>query len=153
MPIYVFECPLCGQRNEEIFGMNDVKALKCLNCGSQMERVFTAPALTGDAQMTRSWSYYDIGMGCEVTSKADRSRKMRERGLIEAETDSRMDPYYKEVNRVHKEAVKDPHARAELQTIAREAGRVRREAAIDAELKPAFDKMVKEAPSYDGPTE
>jgi putative FmdB family regulatory protein len=151
MPIYEFKCPICPQHSEEFFGMNDVKAIKCLNCGSQMDRMWTAPALTGDALMTRRWNYYDVGLGCAVTSKADRDRKMQERGLQEAETTPTMDPFYKEIGNIQKRTRNgDRNATAAINAIAKEAGRVRSDEIVKRELEPAFARMDREAQGYDG---
>lgn len=151
MPVYEFQCPLCNQRNEEFFGMNEHKHLRCLNCGSEMDRLFSAPSLTGDARMTRNWNYYDVGLGTQVTSKADRDRQMQARGLQEAETTPSMDPFYKEIGAIHRRAARgDKTAKEAVNSIAREAGRVRSDEIVKRELAPAFERMDREAKGYDG---
>lgn len=155
MPIYEFECDLCGQRNETFFGMNDEKVLKCLNCGSSMRRLFSLPALTGDARMTQGWNYFDYGLGQHVTSKADRDRKMKAKGLVEFAPDDLLQKTNQEADHIRREAGPrgEKRARREINKVFAEADRVRRDRIVEAELKPAFDKMEKEVRAYDGPTD
>jgi putative FmdB family regulatory protein len=78
MPLYDYQCPACGQL-EDVWARMDEVELPCPGCGAAMRR-----------QITRRWhahpdlDYYDETLESYITSRRQRERLLRERGLSEA---------------------------------------------------------------------
>jgi putative FmdB family regulatory protein len=45
MPIYEFKCPLCGDLVEQSFHVYVTPKINCGNCGCEMEKQFSSPAV------------------------------------------------------------------------------------------------------------
>jgi putative FmdB family regulatory protein len=45
MPLYEYECFLCGHRFERIQRVNDVSNMSCPECGGEVRRLLGVPAL------------------------------------------------------------------------------------------------------------
>ena len=79
MPMYDFECVVCGKTFESFASVEHRYDIVCPECGGQTRIVIlSTPAVHYDIE-----PYFDKGMGCVVKSRADRRRKMIERGLEE----------------------------------------------------------------------
>ena len=63
MPLYEYECFLCGHRFERIQRVSDETVSDCPECGGSVRRLLSAPALQFK------------GSGWYVTDYADRSKK------------------------------------------------------------------------------
>ena len=44
MPIYEYQCQGCGERQEELQGMNDPHLTECKACGGALKRLISSPA-------------------------------------------------------------------------------------------------------------
>lgn len=85
MPKYDFQCPSCGSTTEvHLPSWRDRNTAKigCLDCHAEMKRLFPVEAARGiRGDFT---PYYDEGLGCNIYSKAERNRILREMNLVEA---------------------------------------------------------------------
>ena len=66
--IYPFECPKCSAYHEEVAHFTEAPTLKplCLECGTVMRRMFTAPQINIPKR-----GYYDHGLGKYIHTKED----------------------------------------------------------------------------------
>jgi len=79
MPMYDFECAVCGRTFESFAHVDGRYDIVCPYCGGQANVVIlSTPAVHFDID-----PYYDKGLGCVVKSRADKRAKMREKGLEE----------------------------------------------------------------------
>lgn len=74
MPMYSWECNPCRLLQEHYFSVNDKKEVKCESCGEMMKRVYIYNVV-GDIT-----PYKDGTLGY-VTSRQDKSNKLKEKGL------------------------------------------------------------------------
>ena len=65
MPLYEYECTECGQRTEVIQRFGDPPLEKCPECGSNVRKLFSAPAVQFK------------GTGWYVTDYSDKGKKAR----------------------------------------------------------------------------
>lgn len=78
MPIYSYECKICGEKWEGFRKMNDRHNEKCF-CGAQAAVVMS---LTAKPVV---YDYYSEGLGCHITGKKQKSKIMKKKGLEEYE--------------------------------------------------------------------
>ena len=45
MPIYEYECQACGNRTEVLQGLNEEPRRECEECGGELRRLISAPAV------------------------------------------------------------------------------------------------------------
>ena len=50
MPLYEYECQACGHRIEVIQRFDDAPPAACLECGGEVERLVSAPAVVASAR-------------------------------------------------------------------------------------------------------
>ncbi len=85
MPIYEYQCEVCGHRFELLQKVNDAPATDCTECGGQVERLLSTPAIqfkgTGwyvtDYARKESGSSRDAGKkdSSSTETSSDSSRK------------------------------------------------------------------------------
>ena len=79
MPLYDYECPLCGVQTDVWAGIDETEKLH--GCGNWMKRLISAPRISPDLE-----PYWDENMGQDpvyVKSKQHRKQLMGERGLVD----------------------------------------------------------------------
>jgi putative FmdB family regulatory protein len=75
MPLYEYECFLCGERFERIQRVSDDPVRECPSCGGAVRRLLGVPAL----QFKGSGFYItDYGKGNGESAKAEASEKAAE---------------------------------------------------------------------------
>jgi putative FmdB family regulatory protein len=84
MPSYPYECPKCESQFDAYKGFDDIDRLEeCPNCGMLLDkdcRKIARVYFTGEKPFD---PYYCPGLGSVVTSKAERQRLAKSRGLQE----------------------------------------------------------------------
>jgi len=77
MPFIDFVCDNCGEKvNDLYFKISSDKKADCPKCGNSMRRLFSPTPF--NFTFKAGW---DAGLGEYVTSKKERARFMREKGL------------------------------------------------------------------------
>ena len=77
MPLYEFECPKCGKRQEELLPHDFRQSPLCTCCNIMTNRVYSSFSYTFDFR-----DGWDVGLGEYVDTKSDRERFIREKGLM-----------------------------------------------------------------------
>jgi hypothetical protein len=77
--MYDFRCSRCLLTWETLARPDAI--VVCDNCGQPAQRLISAPAVIADNLDARS--YYDDGLGARITSRSQRKRLMREKGVEE----------------------------------------------------------------------
>ena len=67
MPLYEYECYLCGHRFERILRVADASDVKCPKCDGEVRRLLSAPALQFKGS---GWYVTDYGKGSRSTALA-----------------------------------------------------------------------------------
>lgn len=105
MPIYEYQCQVCGYRTEILQKMNEKPLTKCSECGQKMRRLVSAPA------------FQLKGEGWYVTDFRDKDKKPKKPETAEGtESASTTDPNAKAENssdKSPKEVVAPPAAKVE----------------------------------------
>ena len=60
MPLYEYECFLCGHRFERLQRVSDASVVECPECGGSVRRLLSAPALQFKGS---GWYVTDYGKG------------------------------------------------------------------------------------------
>jgi putative FmdB family regulatory protein len=82
MPLYEYECKQCRQRLEKIQSFSAPHETMCPNCGGQLERVISAPAIQFKGA---GWYVNDYAKsGSKVASAADSAGKSEGKSDISA---------------------------------------------------------------------
>lgn len=82
MALFDFTCIQCGATEEVICRSQERDdPRKCEQCGGPLQREFPITAALGFQPFE---SYYDPGLGCDITSKREKQRVMRALGVTEA---------------------------------------------------------------------
>ncbi len=84
MPLYLYLCPECGEKDDVWANIDEMQ--KACDCGAIMQRLISPTRIQCDIE-----PYFDENLGdsrkCPngqwVTSRQDRKRKMKELGLAE----------------------------------------------------------------------
>ena len=79
MPTYEYRCPECGVF-DIIQSIKEEPLKDCPTCNSAISRIITGG--TGFILDVHD-TYYDVGLGMPITSKAHRRQVMRDRNLVE----------------------------------------------------------------------
>lgn len=79
MPTYEYRCPKCGIF-DIVQSIHDNPLVNCPTCNSDISRIITGG--TGFILDVHD-TYYDVGLGMHITSKAHRKAVMKERNLVE----------------------------------------------------------------------
>ena len=81
MPLYDFHCSHCGRTNLDVYAKLEDRTQDC-PCGSTMKRLFPVQAALGARGDLEP--YYDEVLDCDISSKKEKRRILRELDLIEA---------------------------------------------------------------------
>lgn len=76
MPVYSYECKICGKKWENVRKVDDRYNEKC-GCGAQAAVVMS---LTAKPVV---YEFYSESIGAQITGKKQRERLMKEKGLAE----------------------------------------------------------------------
>ena len=79
MPIYDFECPKCGKKQEGIAKVDET--LHCV-CGGTLKRLM--PSSHGINMGVGAYGYYDDNLQAYVSTNRQRRELMRRQGVSEA---------------------------------------------------------------------
>lgn len=79
MPLYDVRCPSCAVTWETLGRVDAV--IVCPTCGRHAARLISAPVVIADNLDARA--YYDDGLGAKITSRSQRRRLMRQKGVEE----------------------------------------------------------------------
>lgn len=83
MPIYPYECPSCGRRQDQFARIDDRDANAPACCGQPMARQLAAPMVA--AMSVREFTGYRCPMtGEEVKSERKRKYLMEQQGVVDA---------------------------------------------------------------------
>ena len=75
MPLYEYECTECGQRTELIQRYGDPPLEKCPDCGSNVRKLFSAPAVQFKGTGWYVTDYSDKGKKAGAAKNADSGDK------------------------------------------------------------------------------
>lgn len=86
MPLYEYDCPDCGRREERLIRASRYSDMKIMctspGCFGMPRRIISLPAAVAPDEMPR---YYDHGLGQHISSRSERRSVMRARGLEESD--------------------------------------------------------------------
>jgi len=89
MPLYEYECFLCGHRFERIQRVSDETVTECPECGGSVRRLLSAPALQFKGS---GWYVTDYGKGTGATASEKPSEKKKEEGTAAPVSESKKTP-------------------------------------------------------------
>ncbi len=78
MPLYQYQCPKCGSKEELFRSVARRHDYVACCCGGMMKKEFGVPHLDIISP------YFDEGLGCDIQSASHRRRVMRQLNVIEA---------------------------------------------------------------------
>lgn len=83
MPLYEYECFLCGHRFERIRSVADASSGNCPECGGKVRRLLGAPALQFKGS---GWYVTDYGKGSGGRSTALAKTENKDSGTTSSDT-------------------------------------------------------------------
>jgi putative FmdB family regulatory protein len=85
MPIYEYECRSCGKRTELLQRMGDPPLAACPDCGGEVKKLFSAPAVQFKGT---GWYVTDYAKKGGRSDKSGKTEKAEGSGSAEAKSDA-----------------------------------------------------------------
>jgi putative FmdB family regulatory protein len=89
MPLYEYQCQKCKQRIEVIQRLNDPPQTICPNCGGELKKLFSAPAIQFKGSGFYKTDYASASNSKGTESKGETKSESKSESKSEAKTESK----------------------------------------------------------------
>jgi len=84
MPLYEYQCNVCGERTEVIRKLSDPPYSHCPKCGGEMKKLFSAPAI-----QFKGSGWYKTDYASKPAAKSETSSDTKSETKTEAKTETK----------------------------------------------------------------
>lgn len=84
MPLYEYQCNVCGERHEIIQKLSDPPSSHCPKCGGEMKKLISAPAI-----QFKGSGWYKTDYASKPAAKSDTSSETKTETKSEAKTETK----------------------------------------------------------------